>query len=113
MPSALHGHPIANISPSRPVRTGGSDRVIYNLDLQTGDTSPLISKNDTQLNPTWSPDGRYLLYLAYNANPGIYLWVFNQRPIYLALCAQRTQYAHSRLVIRQPLYHLRTIHRHR
>lgn len=55
-------------------RTGGTDRVIYNLDLQTGDTSPLISKNDTQLNPTWSPDGRYLLYLAYNANPGIYLW---------------------------------------
>jgi TolB protein len=53
---------------------GSSNRIIYNLDTQTGDTSPLIATHDIQLNPTWSPDGRYLLYAAYGSNPGLYLW---------------------------------------
>jgi Tol biopolymer transport system component len=44
------------------------------MDVQTGDTNPLITSHDVQLSPTWSPDGRYLLYLAFDTNPGVYLW---------------------------------------
>jgi len=54
--------------------TGSPNRVIYDVNVQTGDTNPLIDNHIIQLNPTWSPDGHYLLYVAYDSNPGMYLW---------------------------------------
>nr|MBA3872932.1 PD40 domain-containing protein [Anaerolineae bacterium] len=47
---------------------GSPNRIIYDVDVQTLDTSSLIANHNTQLNPAWSPDGRYLLYMAYDTN---------------------------------------------
>ena len=44
------------------------------LDLQTGDIRPLVSTSDREFNPAWSPDGRYILYVADRLKHGIYVW---------------------------------------
>ncbi|MCC6896006.1 MAG: PD40 domain-containing protein [Anaerolineae bacterium] len=49
-------------------------RVVYSMDTQTGDTQVLVNDNAVQLNPVWSPDGRYLLYSTLEGTAGIYLW---------------------------------------
>lgn len=55
-------------------RRSPGNRIVYNMDTQTGDTQVLVNANTVQLNPVWSPDGRYLLYSTLETQPGIYLW---------------------------------------
>ncbi len=51
-----------------------NNRDIYRLDIQTGDTSSMITTPYDDLFPTWSPDGRYLLYISGSQQGDIDLW---------------------------------------
>ena len=56
--------------------TSGSpnNRDIYRLNIETGDTYPMITTPYDDLFPTWSPDGRYLLYISGSQQGDINLW---------------------------------------